>query len=66
MGFAGDCWDFDGEEDNGSIIDLGSGVIEADLEKPDCFGTLIFNTSGVLALVGTVASDGRPLAIDSS
>lgn len=69
MGFAGKSdTDLDGEDDNGRIVGLGSGVTDTDtdLEKLGCFGTLIFNRSGVLDLVGTVASEARPFMIDSS
>jgi hypothetical protein len=64
MGFAGE-WDtdldFDGDG-NGRVV----GVTDTDLEKLDCFGTLIFNTSDVFTLVGTVTSEARPLTIGSS
>ena len=59
--------DLDGEEDNGRVVGLGTGVPDTDGEKLDCFGTFIFNTSDV-ALVGKVAAEARPfeLTIDSS
>lgn len=53
--------DFDGDG-NGRVV----GVTDTDLEKLDCFGTLIFNTSGVFVLIGTVTSEARPLTIGSS
>jgi hypothetical protein len=47
-------------------VGLGAGVLDTDGEKLDCFGILIFKTSEVLALVGKMAAEARPLTIDSS